>query len=161
VRRGEAPKDNPERLALAQRAYAIKQYAPATRLWAEALASDAGLATDRQAQHLYNAACAAALAASTPGKDDPPPDDAVKARFRVQAMGWLKAELAAWSKLLESGPPAVKPVVAQTLRHWQEDPDLAGVRDAKVIEALPESERDGWRTLWKDVAATLVKSEKR
>ena len=43
--------------------------------------------------HRYNAACAAALAASGQGKDDPPPDDAAKAKLRQQARDWLKAEL--------------------------------------------------------------------
>ena len=72
--KGGAPKDNAERLALAQRAYDTKRFAVAARLWAEALDSDPKLAADRQAQHRYNAACAAALAAAGQGKDEPAPD---------------------------------------------------------------------------------------
>ena len=33
------------------------------------------------------------------------------------------------------------PLVAETLKHWREDSDLAGVREAKALEALPEAER--------------------
>jgi serine/threonine-protein kinase len=73
---GAAPTDNAERLALAQRAYDTKRFALAARLWGEALEADPTLAEDRQRQHAYNAACAAALAAAAQGRDAPPPDDA-------------------------------------------------------------------------------------
>src|SRR5262249_55554324 len=59
VSNGEAPEDNAERLALAQRAYDTKRHATSARLWAEALEADPKLAADRQKQHPYNAACAA------------------------------------------------------------------------------------------------------
>jgi hypothetical protein len=45
------------------------------------------------------------------------------------------------------------------LQHWQQDADLAGVRDA--IDGLPDSEGEAWRTLWKNVAAALARAEKR
>jgi hypothetical protein len=94
------------------------------------------------------------------GKGDPTPDDAAKARRRAQALRWLKAELATWTKLLETAKPEERATFVQALQHWQQDADLAGVRNAKAIEALPEPEREGWRTLWKDVAAVLGPSEK-
>ena len=62
------------------------------------------LADDVQVQNRYNAACAATLAACGQGKDDPPLDDAVKTRWRKQAIDWLTADLTAWSKILDSGP---------------------------------------------------------
>ena len=136
-------------------AYDTKRYAGAARLWAEALAADPKLADDRQAQHRYNAACAAALAAAGRGEDDPKPDDAARARLRPQALAWLQAEFAAWAKVLDSGDPKARPLVRQTLRHWQVDPDLAGVRDAKALEALPEAERADWRALWAEVDRLL------
>ena len=37
--------------------------------------------------------------------DDPPLDSEKKAHWRKQAIDWLKAELTAWSKILESSPP--------------------------------------------------------
>jgi len=45
------------------------------------------------------------------------------------------------------------------LRHWQEDSDLAGVRDAVALEKLPESERAEWKKLWADVEELLKKVE--
>ena len=112
----------------------------------------------RQAGQRYNAACAAALAGCGQGTDDPKPDDAARASLRRQALDWLKAERAAWAKLLDSGDAQSRSVVAQNLQHWQADPDLAGIRDRDAIEKLPADERHGWEALWKDVDV-LLKSE--
>ena len=118
----DKPKDNAERLAFAQIAYDRKHFAVAARLWAEAIASDPKLGDDRRTQHRYNAACAAALAGAGQGKDVPPPDDVAKAKLRGQALDWLKADLGAWTKLLESGPPQARPAIVQTLQHWKVTP---------------------------------------
>ena len=142
IQDNQQPKDNPEQLQLAQRAYDKALHATAAKLWGDALDADPKLAEDRQAQHRYNAACAAALAGCGQGKDEKPLDDASKAKLREQARGWLQAELDAWTKLLESGPAAARPFVAQTLKHWQEDSDLAGVREAKALKTLPGAERE-------------------
>jgi tetratricopeptide (TPR) repeat protein len=159
--KGEAPKENEERLALAQRAYDTKRYALAARLWAEALEADPNLAADRQKQHPYNAACAAALAASGQGIDDPAPDEAAKAGLREQALGWLRAELAVWSKLIESGRPGDRWAIAKILGYWRNDTDLAGVRDADALEGLPEAEREAWRALWAGVEDLLARAKAR
>ncbi len=76
-------------------------------MWTDAFQAEPKLAGDMQAGNRYNAACAAALAGSGQGKDNPPLDAPSKARWRRQAIDWLKADLAAWSKMLEKGPPAV------------------------------------------------------
>ena len=68
IKGDQQPKDNAERLHLAQRAYDKALHATAARLWAEALAADPKLGDDRQAQHRYNAACAAALAGCGQGQ---------------------------------------------------------------------------------------------
>jgi tetratricopeptide (TPR) repeat protein len=70
-----------------------KRFAAAARLWAEALASDPKLADDRQSQYRYKAARAAALAAAGQGQDQPPLDDATKAKLRGHALDWLYDEL--------------------------------------------------------------------
>ncbi len=97
------PADNAERVAIADVAYAVKQFAVAARLWAEALETDPKLGDDRQGLHRYGAARAAALAAAGQGKDESPLDDAAKVKLRGQALDWLKAELSAWTKVRESG----------------------------------------------------------
>ena len=157
--RGEdKPKDNAERLAFAQIAYDHKQFAGAARLWAEALDREPKLGDDRQTQHRYNAACAAALAAAGQGKEEPPLDDAAKARLRRQALNWLTAERTAWGQLVETGPPQIRPAVVQTLSHWREDSDLAGIRDADALSKLPPDERAAFTQLWIGVVELLKKA---
>ncbi len=145
-------------LGFAQLCYEKKLHGASARLWAEAFRSQPKLADDMQAQHRYNAACAAALAGCGQGKDDPPLDDAARTRWRKQAIDWLKADLAAWSKILESGPPQARPSIAQTLQHWKADPDLAGLRDPGSLDKLPKDEQDACRTLWKEVDALLARA---
>ncbi len=155
----DRPKDNAERLTLAQMCYNSKRHAAAARFWAEALEADPKLNDDRQAQYRYNAACAAALAAVGQGKDDPPPDAAAKAKLRGQALDWLKAELAAWAKVLETGPAPLKAGIAPTLRHWKADPDLASLRDPDALAKLPEAERKEWKALREEVDALLKRAQ--
>jgi Flp pilus assembly protein TadD len=153
------PADVAERLAFAQLCYDRKLHAAAARLWAEALQADPKLADDRRAQHAYNAACAAALAGCGQGQDDPPPDAAARAKLRGQALGWLKDELAAWSKLLDDAQPKARATVRPVLDHWKADPDLAGLRDEAELAKLPEEERRAWRALWEDVGTLLKKTQ--
>jgi hypothetical protein len=149
-----------EHLAGAQAAYDQQRFLVATRLWADELASDPKLGDDRQSQLRYNAARAAALAAAGQGQDAAKLDDAAKAKRRRQALDWLKAELAAWSKVLESGPLQDRPPVGAKLGDWQKESALAGIRDAAALDKLPADERKQWQALWADVdslrAAPLV-----
>jgi hypothetical protein len=169
VIRGETPKDNRERLQLAYRAYEKKLYAVSARLYGQALEADAKLAEDRQGQHRYNAACAAALVVTsgtgppdrkeTSGRTEKPLTDADRAKFRNQARAWLEAELKAWSALLESAKGhKQRQAIARTLEHWREDTDLAGVRDKHALDSLPEGERAMWRSLWADFDRLLKKA---
>src|SRR5262249_49915974 len=67
----------------------------------------------------YAAARPAALTAAGKGKDQPPQGDAATAKLRRQALDWLKAELAAWSRVQ---PPRV--FIARNLWQWQQESDL-------------------------------------
>jgi hypothetical protein len=42
------------------------------------------------------------------------------------------------------------------LRHWQQDPDLIGVRDKRPLAWLPVEERLAWHRLWAAVADALT-----
>ncbi len=154
----QRPVDDAERLQLAQRAFDKALHATSARLFAEALANDSTLADARRAQYRYNAACAAARAACGQGKDDPPPDDAAKARLRRQALDWLRAELKAWRPLTVTVEPGSKEAVSRTLQHWKVDPDLASLRDRDHLARLPEEEREAFRRLWADVDALLAQA---
>jgi hypothetical protein len=75
------------------------------------------------------------------------------ARARQHAHRWLAAELAALRTLAASGRPADRTKAADALAHWQQDADLAPVRDPQRRAALPADERQAWEQLWADVAA--------
>jgi hypothetical protein len=141
--------------------HVAKRYAAAAHFWAEAFEADPARANDLKADHRYNAACAAALAGSGPSADDPPPDDDAKARPRTQARDWLRADLGLRSKQLDTDTEEARSAVRNALRHWQVDPDLAGVRDPDALSRLPEAEREEWTSLWADVASLLKRAEGR
>ena len=153
------PADAAEALVFARFCYDKKLLAASARLWSEAFQSEPKLVDDMQVQHRYNAACAAALAGCGQGKDEPPLDDTAKTRWRKQAMDWLKADLAAWSKILESGPPQVRQVISQTLQHWKADTDLVGIRDPAALAKLPSDEQKAFAALWAKVDALLKKAQ--
>jgi eukaryotic-like serine/threonine-protein kinase len=154
----DQPKNVAERLDLAQICYNKRIYAASARFWSEALEADTKLGDDRGAQNRYNAACSAALAASGHGKDETPPDDAAKVVLRRRAIQWLKAELAAWSKILASGPPQDRAVVLRIMQHWRKDSDLAALRNPDALAKLPEAEREDWLALWDEVDALIRKA---
>jgi tetratricopeptide (TPR) repeat protein len=153
------PRDNAERLGLVGVCQAKKLHHAATRLYADAFAADPKLADDRRAQHRYNAACDAALAAAGEGEDSVKLDAAAKTKLRRQALDWLNAEVSTWSKLLDSAPPQARAAMVQILSHWQKDGDLAGMRDQDALRKLPADERAACARLWADVAALLKKAQ--
>jgi serine/threonine protein kinase/formylglycine-generating enzyme required for sulfatase activity len=156
-RKADESADNAERLAFASSAYQRKQFVTATRQWAKALASDRQLGDGRKEQYRYNAACAAALAAAGQAQDEPPVDDAARAKLRAQALDWLTAELKVWDRLVESGPPRDRPTIVRTLSHWQQDSDLVSIRDGEALAKLPAAEQKAFAQLWVDVAAVSKK----
>jgi Flp pilus assembly protein TadD len=152
------PKDTTERLGLVGVCQAKKLHHAAAHLYVDAFDADPKLAEDPKAGHRYNAACDAALAAAGHGEDAAKLDDKEKARLRKQAVDWLRADLALRSKQLEAGQPTDRPATQRALRHWQQDSDLAGIRDATALAKLPAEERAAYERLWADVAALLKKA---
>ena len=84
-----------------------------------------------------------------------------RADFRKQALQWLRDELVARRKQLDNEPNKARLLVQGKIAHWQQDPDLIGVRDPKAMEKLPPAERNAWQQLWKDVDALLTKNQNR
>jgi serine/threonine-protein kinase len=159
VLNGEArPADAAEQVGLAGLCHIKKRYTDATRFFADAFKAQPKLAEDLQAWHRYKAACVAALAAAGQGEDAARLDDKERAHLRQQALGWLRADLNAWSQQAEGGTPQTRALVQKTLLYWKEDTDLAGLRDAAALAKLPEAERAEWQKLWADVEATLKKA---
>ena len=130
------------------------RYAAAARFYGQAFTAEPALAEKLGAQgSRYDAACAAALAGCGQGQDADGLDEKERARLRRQALDWLAAELGAVRSLLEKGPDAKRPAIAQYLQHWQEDADLAGVRGEEALPKLSEAELPDWRKLWQDIEA--------
>ena len=67
----------------------------------------------------------------------------------------------AQAKLLESGPQPDRPAIAQTLKHWQQDSDLAGIRDAAALAKLAVDEQKAFTRLWAKVESLLKKAEEK
>jgi tetratricopeptide (TPR) repeat protein len=156
------PADNAERLALAGLCQQPPKglYAAATRFYGDAFAADPKLADDLQACHRYNAACAAALAGCGQGKDAAGLGEEKCGKLRLTARSWLRADLAAWRRLLEQEPDKARPAVARQLAHWLQDQDFAGVRGAESLARLPEAERKDWQQLWEEVEALRRRAAK-
>lgn len=81
--------------------------------------------------------------------------------MRKLALDWLRADLRLRAKQLESDKPADHSDVLRSLRHWQKDSDLAGLRDEAELAKLPAHERAACKQLWSDVAALIKKAESR
>ena len=126
-------------------------HAAAARLYAAALTALPNLVRDDWSRDRYIVACSAALAGCGKCQDDPPPDETARAALRQQALDWLKAERAAWARQLESGTPQARRTIVRQLWYWQQDTNLAGVRDDLALARLPEGERTAWRDFWSDV----------
>jgi serine/threonine-protein kinase len=160
VLRGEAePASAAERLEFAQLCGQYKQhYASASRLDAEAFAADPRLANDLGAQHRYNAACYAALAAA--GRGSEPLPDKAAVMLRRQALLWLRDDLALYARLADGAEATARQTVRQRLAHWRQDSDLAAVRDKAALDILPDNEQQACRRLWGDVSTLLEKVKK-
>jgi tetratricopeptide (TPR) repeat protein len=146
------PVDAEEQLGLAEVCTLTKQYAAATRLYADAFAARPPLADANR----YVAACTAALAGCGQDQDTARLSDTEKGRLRRQAREWLSADLAMRVKQL----PHDRRAAEEALRHWLKDPDLAGVRDPAALAQLAEEERREWRSLWQQIDGLVGKPGK-
>jgi hypothetical protein len=126
ILRGEdRPADAKEQLEFAAmcRRPGKRLYAASARFYADAFTAEPNLATPL---HLYQAARAAAMTGCGEGYDGAPGEKGW-ARFREPALTWLKADLALHAKQMEGT------AAQEALRWWQNDPDLAGVRDPAAL----------------------------
>ena len=163
ILRGEAaPADAAQQVRFADFCQEHKRlYATASRFYADAFTAEPGLAKDLSSGDRYNAACAAALAGCGQGEDAAKTEAKERGRWRKQALDWLRADLALWMKRIPEGKPDDRAAAAKILSQWQEDSDLAGVRDADALAKLSPDERDAWRQLWADVDALLKKAQQK
>jgi serine/threonine-protein kinase len=175
------PQDNDERLALLAICQVQGLYGVCARLYADAFAADPGFAesstgdclhraalekerNDRiyvlKTEPRYLAARCAALAGCGQGEDGPKLGDAERAKWRRQAGEWLRADLAAWTRTLESGDSdAGRDLAKEMLTLWLVEPDLARLREPGALVNLPPEEREEWNSLWGQVRLALEKGK--
>jgi eukaryotic-like serine/threonine-protein kinase len=170
------PQDNDERLALVGACQSQGRYHAAARLYAAAFTADPDLADNLTTECRYRsteeepfyervgsintearylAARCAALTGCGRGKDGAELSQAERARWRMQARVWLRADLALWGKTLDSGSEQDLALATRMLTHWQVEPDLAGIRDLKAMDAASAEERNDCFALWDQVGAVL------
>jgi serine/threonine-protein kinase len=126
--------------------------ATAARFYDAALSAQPSLADDLEVGNRYHAACAAALAGCGVGEDAMQLDDRRRAVLRRQALDWLTGEYNAWAERHRLGQPGDRTIAATAVRAWQQDKDLAGVRDERALAAFASDERREWQALWAKVA---------
>jgi serine/threonine-protein kinase len=121
ILRGDArPANAAEAITLAQICQQFKLMpVAAARFYGEAFDAEPGLADDLPAQHRYNAASCAALAAAGHGKDADNPDAKERQRLRRQALDWLRADLDAWAKQLPNTKAPERENIRKLLEHWR------------------------------------------
>jgi serine/threonine-protein kinase len=146
----DQPADARQGLLLSRLCYWKQLHTAAARFARDAFAAQPPFADDLSNEARYTGACSAALAGCGRGKDAPR-EDKERAGLRREALTWLQADLALWSRRLAGAKAADRLKVQQALAQWCSDLDLAGVRDAAALAKLPEAERQAWQTFWGDV----------
>lgn len=141
----QEPRDTAERMTFARLCGRRSQYAAAVEFWQQAFKDDPTLTQDRDADHRFDAACAAAMAAAGHDKNSPPPDEAEQSRLRDLALGWLTIKLDDWTEFLPTVPQEARPGIIKNLSFWQAEKDLQSVHNP---DALPKTERQQWQAFW-------------
>jgi tetratricopeptide (TPR) repeat protein len=159
ILRGEAtPASDAQRVEFAVVCGMKQLYRSEARLLEDAFKGSPELAQDLKKGNRYAAARAAARAGCGQGEEAAKLAEDERARWRMQALSWLRADLVLWTKQMESGTPLERKTVAARLQHWQRDRDLAGIRDAAMLAKLPPGERQACTKLWAQVDAVLRKA---
>lgn len=150
--------DKGEQIEYALLFYYKGHYRASCRLYAEAFGRDPRLAEDLKAERRYMAACAAAKAGSGKGADAAKLDDQGRARWRKQALDWLRADFLLWTKHLGTPSRKARPDVRHAMQHWRRDLDLVSLRWPPALAKLPPDEQRACNQLWANVAELLRKA---
>jgi tetratricopeptide (TPR) repeat protein/tRNA A-37 threonylcarbamoyl transferase component Bud32 len=158
----ERPANTIECFQLAQLCHLYrKQYVAGARFYSEAFEAQPEIVKDPKTGRRYDAACCALLAGCGKGKDADTLDDKDRPRLRKQALDWLQADLTLWAKQVETQKAENRAVVMQFLKHWQEDADLAGIRNEASVAKLPADEQEACKKLWADVEAVIKRTQEK
>jgi serine/threonine-protein kinase len=142
-------KDNAERLALLGTCRFKDLNFTSARLYADAFAADPTLVDDGTVKHRFNAALAALLTGFGVGGDSASVSAPERERWRQQARQWVAEEL-------EAGDPGVQ----RASMRWQANVDLAGLRVPAALDGLPADEREGCRSVLRDIDARFKRAQR-
>ncbi len=121
------------------------------RLYADAFSRNPRLVEDLRLDHLYHAACSAALAALAPSDATDRVSEVQSLPLRDQARAWLRQDLVVFGKALDDDPATNRETVRHEIGLWQTDPDLASLRDLPELQKLSDVERKDCLALWADI----------
>jgi serine/threonine-protein kinase len=158
------PQDSDERRALLRVGQVTDRSLAVARAFADAFAAEPQLAEALDDGYRYAAARAAAQAGCGRSEDAAHLSEPERARRRAQAREWLRADLAAWTKVLDGDSTGASPrspsrqSVRQRLTRWRADPELAGLRDSAELEKLSATERQECRALWQAFDALYTRA---
>ena len=105
----------------------------------------------------YRAARCAALAGCGLGKDSAKLGAAEQTHWRRKALEWLRTDLVMLSRTLDGGRRADRDLAKEMLTLWQDEPDLAGLREPARLKRLAVDERKDFLALWAEVGAVLAR----
>ncbi len=154
----EQSRNREEKLAAATICYYQHLYVRAARFCVEAFCDQAALAEDHIAGNRFKAARAAALAGAGLGDDQAKGDEASRAKWRKQALEWLKADLVHWSIQAKSADASVRSDTRIALAQWKAAHDLASIRDEGALKKLPADEQKAFAALWSEVDAITARA---
>jgi serine/threonine-protein kinase len=155
LRGTEKPAGAVEQIELARVCTFKQLHAAAARFHAEAFAARPELAAAVTAGARFSAARAAVLAGCGQGRDADRLDPEARARWRRQALDWLRQDLTWWDGALAGGDAQAIAHAREWLPRWRTDGTLDGVRARDGLARLPDAERAQWQQLWSDVDALL------
>ncbi len=152
----QEPRDNDERLAQIGVCRFENRFAALARVYAEAFAADPKLAMTNRG----SAARVAVQAGYGRGIDAGSLGEAERRKWRDQARTWLRDELSLAIGALDRNFELERAGVRQALTNWQNEPELAGIRESAELEKLPADEQADCRKLWAAVNVVLEKTSK-
>src|SRR5262249_2009518 len=143
VLRGKEKASADDLLQMAEMCGKLKrQYRWAARLYQDAFEAEPRFLQDPL--HLHRAAVAVALAAAGRGEPATKLKDEEKATLRRQARVLLDTELRVYANGMAKDKLTAFLQAAENLPRWQRDPALAGVREARELDRLPQEEKQAW-----------------
>jgi hypothetical protein len=87
--------------------------------------------------------------------------DEERSGWRQQALDLWRADPAGLTKMVGEGTPQIWRFIARALQHWQNDHNLASLREKAARDKLPLAEREAGQRLWADMNTVLQRAQEK